>query len=150
MLDLLVKTVSDATTRRDWRQVHNDIIRAGPLSVEQVQGRADKHLLEVGYLDDVPVSCTTVRQPSGERRRVVVIVRVLPLYRRRGIGQTLLDRAEGQAQQLGAGRIETIVWAANVDGLRFAITHGYTEVDRYLPRGQDIPYITLRRNDAAP
>jgi GNAT superfamily N-acetyltransferase len=133
---------------RDWKHVHNEIIRAGQLSDEQVRVRARKHHLEVAYLGDDPVGCTTVRRPTGLDARVVVIVRVLPPYRRRGIGGTLLVRAQKQAHRIGAGRIETIVWAANLEGLRFAEVHGYTEVDRYLISGEDVPYVTLRRRDA--
>jgi GNAT superfamily N-acetyltransferase len=113
-----------------------------------VRDRARKHHLEIAYLGDDPVGCTTVRRPTGPDARVVVIVRVLPVYRRRGIGASLLVRAEKQAHGMGAGRIETIVWAANPEGLHFAEIHRYTEVDRYLVTGQDVPYVTLRRRDA--
>jgi GNAT superfamily N-acetyltransferase len=80
---------------------------------------------------------------------VVIIVRVLPPYRRQGIGRTLLVRAEEQAHRLDAGRIETIVWAADAEGLHFAGVHGHTEVDRYLLPGEQVPYVTLRRRDPA-
>jgi hypothetical protein len=33
---------------------------------------------------------------------------------------------------------------ANVDGLRFAHSHGFVEVSRYLPPEDDDPFITLR------
>ena len=145
MPGLRLSTVADVPSRRDWKHVHNEIIRAGQLSDEQVRDRARKHHLEVAYLDDDPVGCTTVRRPTGPNARVVVIVRVLPAYRRRGIGTTLLVRAEEQAHRLDAGRIETIVWAANAEGLRFAEAHGYDEVDRYLVPGEQVPYVTLRR-----
>lgn len=127
--------------------MHNEIIRAGQLSDEQVRDRARKHHLEVAYLDDNPVGCTTVRRATDPDARVVVIVRVLPPYRRRGIGASLLVRAEKQAHGMGAGRIETIVWAANLEGTHFAQVHGYTEVDRYLIPGEQVPYVTLRRRD---
>jgi GNAT superfamily N-acetyltransferase len=148
MPGLRLTTVADAPSLRDWKHVHNEIIRAGQLSDEQVRDRARKHHLEVAYLDDNLVGCTTVRRATGPDARVVVIVRVLPAYRRRGIGATLLIRAEKQAHRLGAGRVETIVWAANLEGLHFAEVHGYTEVDRYLVPGDEVPYVTLRRRDA--
>jgi GNAT superfamily N-acetyltransferase len=147
MPGLRLRTATDALSLRDWKHVHNQIISAGQLSDEQVRDRARKHHLEVAYLDDDPVACTTVRRPTGPDARVVVIVRVLPPYRRRGIGASLLVRAEKQAYGMGSGRVETIVWAANLEGLHFAAVHGYTEVDRYLVPGEDVPYVTLRRRD---
>ncbi|WP_159450990.1 hypothetical protein [Micromonospora cremea] len=39
---------------------------------------------------------------------------------------------------------ETIIWAANSDGLRFADARGFVEVSRYLPPEEDFAYVTLR------
>ena len=43
------------------------------------------------------------------------------------------------------GLLLGIVLASNVDGLRFAESHGYVEVERYLLDGDDIPFVTLRK-----
>ena len=43
-----------------------------------------------------------------------------------------------------AAKIKTIVWASNVDGLRFATGRGFVEVSREVFEDEDIPYITLR------
>jgi len=45
---------------------------------------------------------------------------------------------------MGGETIETIVLESNADGVRFATAHGFVEVDRYLPPGDDDPFITLR------
>ena len=47
-------------------------------------------------------------------------------------------------RELGADRIETIIWASNVDGLRFALANGFVEISRYLPEDEEVPYLTLR------
>ncbi|MFI1067877.1 GNAT family N-acetyltransferase [Streptomyces spororaveus] len=74
-----------------------------------------------------------------------VIARVLPEYRRRGLGTRLYERARDQARALDAQVIETVVLASNPDGLRFAEQHGFTEVERYLLRDDDtVPWIDLR------
>lgn len=73
-----------------------------------------------------------------------MIVRVLPAHRVRGFGQQLHTRALARARALDADPIETIVWAANVDGLRFAEANGFVEVPRYLTPDEDVPYLTLR------
>jgi hypothetical protein len=47
MPGLRLRPVADAPSLRDWKLVHNEIIRAGQLSDEQVRERARKHRLEV-------------------------------------------------------------------------------------------------------
>ena len=49
MPGLRLRTVADAPSLRDWKHVHNEIIRAGQLSDEQVRDRAHRHHLEVVY-----------------------------------------------------------------------------------------------------
>jgi len=48
------------------------------------------------------------------------------------------------ARGFGGPGFETIVLASNLDGLRFALGHGFVEVSRYLPPGDQEPFITLR------
>lgn len=87
-----------------------------------------------------------MRPPTGDNgATATVIARVLPEYRRRGLGTRLYQRALGQARALDAQVIETVVLASNPDGLRFAKQHGFTEVERYLLREDNtVPWIDLR------
>lgn len=129
----------------DWQHVHNVIIPTDVLSLDAVRERAGRHYLEVAYLDDEPVGCTTVRPPAGDDpSTATVIARILPAHRRRGYGEQLYQRALEQARTLGATVIETVVLAANEDGLRFAEAHGFVEVDRYVLPGDTIAYVDLR------
>ncbi|MFE1798351.1 GNAT family N-acetyltransferase [Streptomyces sp. NPDC059517] len=146
MSDLRIERV-DAVSEvslEDWRHVHNVIVPPAALSPAEVRDRAGRYRLEVAYLDDVLVGCTTVRPPEGEGVTATVIARVLPGHRRRGVGERLHVRALALALELGATTVETVVLAANAAGLRFALTHGYVEFDRYtLPGGNDL-WIDLR------
>jgi GNAT superfamily N-acetyltransferase len=144
MPGLHIESVEDDATIKDWQHVHNVIIPADPLTLDEVRERVQRHRLEVAYQDDVLVGCTTVRPPADGSATATVIVRVLPEHRRRGIGAEFYRRALEQARALGAGEIETIVWAANVDGLDFACSNGFVEVSRYLPPDDDVEFITLR------
>jgi GNAT superfamily N-acetyltransferase len=135
--------VDDDRTLRDWQHVHNEIIPADALSVDEVRDRVSRYHLEVAYADGVLVGCTTVRPPADDGT-ATVIVRVLPAYRHRGHGRTLYARSLEAAYARGAKRIETIVWEPNVDGLKFAQAHGFVEVDRYIMDGAEAAYITLR------
>jgi GNAT superfamily N-acetyltransferase len=128
----------------DWQHVHNAIIPADPLSLADIAERLQRNRLEVAYLADTLVGCTTVRPPSADTAAATVIVRVLPEHRGQGLGRQLYIRALAQARALGTGEIETIIWASNVDGLRFALANGFVEVSRYLPPDEEVPYLTLR------
>lgn len=128
----------------DWQLIHNRIIPTDPLSVDDIQARALRNRLEVAYLDDVAVGCSTVRPPTGDPATATVIARVLPEHRRRGFGEQIYQRGLVTAQELGAQVIETVVLASNDDGLRFARHHGFVEIERYVLPGHTIAFVELR------
>ncbi|WP_046777034.1 GNAT family N-acetyltransferase [Streptomyces yangpuensis] len=146
MTDLRIQGVDDDASIHGWQYVHNLIIPGDVLSLDDVRARADRNRMEVAYLGDTLAGCTTVRPPTGDNgATATVIARVLPEYRRRGLGTRLYQRALGQASALGAQVIETVVLASNPDGLRFAEQHDFIEVERYLLRESDtVPWIDLR------
>jgi GNAT superfamily N-acetyltransferase len=129
-------------TQRDWRHIHNLIIPTAPLSAEEVAERAGRNHLEVAYLDGVPVGNSTVRPPADGT--ATVIARVLPEYRRRGLGRQIFQRGLAEARRRNAETVETVVLATNEDGLRFAEKHGFAEIDRYVLPGDTIAFVDLR------
>ncbi|MCZ4510408.1 GNAT family N-acetyltransferase [Streptomyces sp. ActVer] len=128
----------------DWRHVHNVIVPPAAMDLDEVRERAGRNHLEVAYLGDVLVGCTTVRPPTDDTATATVIARVLPAHRHQGLGEQLYVRALAQARELGARRIETVVLAANTEGLRFAERHGFVEFDRYTLPGESALWIDLR------
>jgi L-amino acid N-acyltransferase YncA len=139
-----VQAVGGEATMRDWQRIHNRIIPTDPLSVADIRARAQRNHLEVAYLNEVAVGCSTVRPPDGDTATATVIARVLPEHRRRGIGEQIYQRGLVTARELGAHVIETVVLASNDDGLRFAHHHGFMESERYARPGQTIAFVTLR------
>jgi GNAT superfamily N-acetyltransferase len=139
---LRYEQVKSEAALRDWREIHNLIIPSAPLSAEEVEERAVRNHLEVAYLGDLAVGNSTVRPPAEGTS--VVIARVLPDHRRRGFGEQLYRRAVEHARAWGATTIETIVLESNDDGLRFALRHGFVEIERYLLPGDTVPFIELR------
>lgn len=131
---------------RDWRHVHNLIVPPAAMALDDVRERSARYRLEVAYLGDTLVGCSTVRPPEGEGGEAVatVIARVLPGFRRRGFGAEMYDRGLALARELGAGRIETVVLAANREGLSFARGHGFVEVERYVLDGGSDLWVDLR------
>ncbi|MET9881893.1 GNAT family N-acetyltransferase [Streptomyces sp. NPDC006430] len=145
MNDLRIERVDgDGPVLLDWQQVHNLIIPTDPLSLDDVRERAGRNLLDVAYLDDVLVGCSTVRPPRDGAAVATVIARVLPAHRRRGFGAQLYAQGLAAARGLGAETIETVVLESNGDGLRFALEHGFVEVERYLLPGDSVRFIDLR------
>jgi GNAT superfamily N-acetyltransferase len=143
VFDLQTVRADDEPALDDWRQVHNVIVPTDELTADEVRERSQRHRLEVTYLREVLVACTTVRPPILPEGAATVIVRVLPDWRRKGIGSALYERSLGIARGLGAEHIETVIWAANVDGLLFAEKRGYAEVSRE-ESDDDLPFIRLR------
>jgi GNAT superfamily N-acetyltransferase len=139
-----VQPAGSEAVLRDWQRIHNLIIPTDPLSVDQIGDRARRNHLEVAYLDGVAVGCSTVRPPTGDSATATVIARVLPEHRRRGFGEQIYQRALSTARELGAQVIETAVLASNEDGLRFALRHGFVEIERYVLPGDTIPFVDLR------
>ncbi|SNT40910.1 Acetyltransferase (GNAT) family protein [Asanoa hainanensis] len=143
MTELRFVSPADDPALEDWRLIHNVVVPPWPLSLPEVTERAGRNLLEVAYLDRVAVGNSTVR-PPGDDGVATVIARVLPAHRGRGFGTLIHSRALAAARELGPAEIETLVLAANVDGLRFAEQQGYVEVERYEVHGAQEVRLRLR------
>jgi GNAT superfamily N-acetyltransferase len=145
--DVRFVEVSDEQSLRDWQRIHNEIIPADPLTLDEVRERSTRHRLELAYADDEAIGNSTVRRPTDESG-AMVIARVLPPYRRRGVGTRLYDRALAAARSWADERpVETVVLASNEDGLTFALARGFVEVERYTLPGATIPYVALELRD---
>ncbi|MFF0344629.1 GNAT family N-acetyltransferase [Kribbella sp. NPDC004875] len=143
MSGLRIVPVADDVTLQDWQRVHNEIIPTAPLSLDDIRERRTRNVLEVAYDGDVLVGCSTVRPPDEDTAAAVVIARVLPEYRRRGFGAAIYAHCLRRGRELAAG-IETHILSSNTDGLRFAKSHGFAEVETYLLPGDTIPFVELR------
>ncbi|MFF2503753.1 GNAT family N-acetyltransferase [Streptomyces sp. NPDC058067] len=147
MTDLRIENVRGEALIEDWRHVHNLIIPADPLSLDDVRERVGRNHLEVAYLGDTLVGCTTVRPPANETATATVIARVLPGHRRQGLGELLYRHGLERARELGAAVVETVVLASNTDGVRFAEQHGFVEVERYTLPDDPSLWFTMRLAD---
>lgn len=142
MTVLTFTPVTDEVTANAWLQVHNQIIPSAPLTFEQVSTRSKVYCLDLARLADVVVGCSTVR-PAADHDPVTVIVRILPAFRRRGLGSDFLLHALAHAQELEAVNIQTIVLASNLAGLEFALRRGFVETERYTLDGGAVPFVHL-------
>jgi GNAT superfamily N-acetyltransferase len=141
--DVRFVEVGGEQTHLDWQRIHNEIIPPDPLTLDEVRERSGRNRLELAYLGDEAIGNSTVRRPTDESG-AMVIARVLPAYRRRGIGSRLYERGFEAARRWADDRpLETVVLASNEDGLAFALARGFVEVERYTLPGATIPYVAL-------
>ncbi|MEU1450043.1 MULTISPECIES: GNAT family N-acetyltransferase [Streptomyces] len=144
MSTLTFQQADDEAGLKDWQYVHNLIVPPAAMSLDEVRERAGRNHLEVVYLGDVLVGCSTVRPPKDGGSTATVIARVLPGHRRQGFGEELYERGLKQARARGADVIETVVLASNEDGLRFAVQRGFVEIERYVLPGETAEWVDLR------
>ncbi|MDX3760144.1 GNAT family N-acetyltransferase [Streptomyces mirabilis] len=144
MSTLTFQQADDEAGLKDWQYVHNVIVPPAAMSLDEVRERSGRNHLEVVYLGDVLVGCSTVRPPKDGGSTATVIARVLSGHRRQGFGEELYERGLKQARALGADVIETVVLASNEDGLRFAVQRGFVEIERYVLPGETAEWVDLR------
>ncbi len=130
------------STAHLWGEIHNRIIPADPLSDADVLERMARNQLTLAYDEDVLVGNATLRPPTGSGT-ATVIVRVLPEHRGRGYGTEYAEWILARAAELSPDRIETVILAANVDGLAFAQRLGFVEHDRYVLDGDTAEWVDL-------
>ncbi|MGW4547441.1 GNAT family N-acetyltransferase [Streptomyces violaceorubidus] len=147
---LRIEPVDGDAMVEEWRHVHNVIVPPAAMTLDEARERAGRNRLANAYLGDVLVGCSTVRPPGSEERAATVIARVLPAYRGRGIGTALYEAGLAHARGLDAGAVETVVLAANADGLRFAGARGFVEKERYVLDGEREEWVDLRLAEARP
>lgn len=138
---LTVVPVSDESAEA-WLEIHNQIIPVAPLSRTDVDERRSRNFLTLGVVDGATVGNATVRPVVDGQ--TTVIVRILPDHRRHGYGTEYLQRMLAVARELGAASVVTVVLAANVEGLTFALRRGFAEVERYTIDGAE--FIDLARD----
>ena len=113
MTDLDIKRVDGTAGDEEleaWRYVHNTIIPTHLLSLADVRERAERHHLELAYVDGVLVGNSTVRLPEGDTATATVIARVLAEHRKQGFGEQLYERALRRAGNWAPGWSRPAYW----------------------------------------
>jgi GNAT superfamily N-acetyltransferase len=123
-----------------WRAIHNEIVPADELTLDEVTERATRSQMHLAYVGGTAVACSTIRPPSDDA--VMVIVRVLPNFRNAGLGTKLYAYLCQCSWVQDAKAIDTVVLKANTAGLSFAMSRGFETIDEYEIEGAQ--YIDLR------
>jgi mycothiol synthase len=129
-----------------WCEVWTAITPREPVSLEQVKRRLERQperLFLVAEEDGRLVGSGLVA-PSDSPNRRFVGVRVLPEWRRRGIGSELFDRALTHAQALEPEWISTMVSEADAHSVAWAERRGFEE------HGRQVELVLELRGDEQP
>jgi mycothiol synthase len=122
------RTDADA---RAWARILERVegIRVGVDGLRHTFDADRESLWALAYLDGEAAGFGLGR-PSSLPRSVYGAVRVLPEYRRRGVGAVLLDAIRAHAVGSGADDVWGRIRADDVGSLAFAERHGFREVGR--------------------
>lgn len=129
-----------------WCDVWTAITPREPITLEQVKRRLERQPERL-YLvaeEDAGVIGLGFVGPTDSPGRIAVAVRVLPEWRRRGIGSRLYDWAFDHAKEQRPQWISTLVSEANGDAIAWAARREFEEV------GREIELLRELRGDEPP
>jgi mycothiol synthase len=115
-----------------WCEVWAAITPREPITVEQVKRRIERQperLYLVAAEDDGFVGLGFAG-PSDSPGRIAIAVRVLPEWRRRGIGSMLYEQLMDHAKAQGPEWISTLVSESDGDAVAWARRRGFEELAR--------------------
>ena len=130
-----------------WCEVWSAITPREPVTLEQVKRRLERQperLFLIAEKDSRLVGSGLVA-PSDSPNRKFVGVRVLPEWRRRGVGSELYDRALVHARALEPEWISTMLSEADSDSMAWAERRGFEEYGRQVEL-----VLELRGDESAP
>jgi mycothiol synthase len=130
-----------------WCEVWSAITPREPVTLEQVKRRLERQperLFLIAEKDSRLVGSGLVA-PSDSPNRKFVGVRVLPEWRRRGVGSELYDRALVHARALDPEWISTMLSEADSDSMAWAERRGFEEYGRQVEL-----VLELRGDESAP
>ena len=122
-----LRRVASAADLEAWVRLKNAVVPNEPVSVEQMRPAEEGRLLLLADLEHGAVGCGIAR-PSSFAGRGFVAVRVLPPFRRRGVGTALLLALSDHVRGLDRHELHSFVYADDPGSVAFADRYG-SEVD---------------------
>ena len=145
-----------------WVRLKNAVVPNEPVTLEQLHAHEEGRLLLLAELGGTPVGCGIARR-SHLAGRGFVAARVLPKFRRQGIGTVLLLALGDHVRSIGRAELTSFVYADDPGSVAFAGRFGH-EVDYRLeqirevgieqpvnpPRGITLEALEGRREEVLP
>jgi GNAT superfamily N-acetyltransferase len=125
-----------------WAELKSAVVPNEPVTVEQLRAAEPGRLLLLAELDGRLAGCG-IASPSNFGGRVFLAARVLPEFRRRGVGRALVAALAEHGRSLGRTGVNAFVYADEPHSIAFAERFDLREVDYQLEQaravGQEAP-----------
>jgi mycothiol synthase len=121
-----------------WAAIKTAVVPDGAVTGAQLRQLGEpERLLLLAELDGVPAACG-IGTRSGFGGRAFLAARVLPEFRRRGVGTELMRALTEHGRGLGLDGMNTFVAADDRPSIAFAERFGLIEVDYQLEQKRDV------------
>jgi GNAT superfamily N-acetyltransferase len=129
---MMIRPVESDRDLAAWVAVKNAVVPNEPATVEQVRNADEEgRILLLAEEGGATVGCA-VAGLSNLGGKAFIAVRVLPEWRRRGIGRALFDVCAAHARSLGRDGVNAFVYADEPHSVAFAESLGLADVDYQL------------------
>ena len=128
----MIREVASDADLEAWVEVKNAVVPNEPTNVEQMRnGEEPGRKLWLAEEGGRAVGCA-IAALSNFGGKAFVAVRVLPEFRRRGIGRSLAAVAAAHGRSLGRDGVNCFVYADEPHSIAFAESYGLADVDYQL------------------
>lgn len=133
-----LRVVATDADYESWAAIKTAVVPNEPTTADQVRASdEDGRLLLLASVDGVDIG-SGVAGPSSFGGRAFIAARVLPEYRRRGVGAELVRALSDHARALGRDGVNAFVYADEPHSISFAERCGLVEVDYQLEQRRSI------------
>lgn len=134
----MIREVQTEADLEAWVEVRNLVVPNEPTTVAQTRSSAtDDRKLLLAEVDGVVAGCALAGL-SNFGGKAFIAVRVLPEFRRRGIGRALVQACAAHARSLGRDGVNCFVYADEPHSIAFAESYGLANVDYQLEQVRTI------------
>jgi GNAT superfamily N-acetyltransferase len=135
---IALRVVSSGAELETWAELKSAVVPNEPVTAEQlVQSASDDRLLVLAELDGQVAGCG-IGALSDFGGRAFIAARVLPQFRRRGVGSALVHALADHGRALGREGVSAFVYADDPGSMAFAKRFGLAERDYQLEQVRTI------------
>ena len=134
----MIRAVESDADLDAWVAVKNAVVPNEPVTAEQVRNSNEEGRLLLLAEEDGVVSGCAIAGLSNFGGKAFIAVRVLPEFRRRGLGRALFDVCADHARSLGRDGVNAFVYADEPHSIAFAEQLGLTDVDYQLEQVRQV------------
>jgi GNAT superfamily N-acetyltransferase len=128
----MIRAVDSDADLEAWVAVKNAVVPNEPTTAAQVRNSNEEGRILLLAEEDGVVRGCAIAGLSNFGGKAFIAVRVLPEFRRRGLGRALFDVCAAHARSLGRDGVNAFVYADEPHSIAFAESLGLADVDYQL------------------